>query len=198
MIDKHSHGAKRPAGWTRERWFTWLFNIDTKCSQDKKERSNSKLYSENHPFSYATMHIFIQVYIIMHNRSAFLYQACRAEILESTTQDGVCCAKVRFGANFALQRQEIPTYNARWFRRWCTRQRMKSVDTLLESMQEDITEIVAAVLTIKELDKDNAVPISLKHHIRDAFKCKICLRVPCHPHRSLANVVRLFLVAKLA
>lgn len=56
--------------------------------------------------------------------------------------------------------------------------RVKPVDMLLELMKEDISEVVALVRTIKELDKDSAVPISLQNLIRDAFKCKICLRVP--------------------
>ena len=173
----HSHG---PAGWTRERECFTLIYINTKRSQHKK--SNSKLvFRAPPPFLmlpclFSSRYISSCIYVdeihfcIMHAGLKFwksprrkVYAVLKSDLEQKLRGKGKRSQPIMLDDS---DDDDAPS------------KRMKSVDTLLESMQEDITEIVAAVCTIKELDKDSAVPNSLKHLIRDAFKCKICLRVP--------------------
>ena len=55
---------------------------------------------------------------------------------------------------------------------------IKPIDKQFQSKQEEIAEIVTTVQAIRELDEDSIIPLSLKQLNRDAFKCKICVRVP--------------------
>ena len=54
----------------------------------------------------------------------------------------------------------------------------RSITNTLDEMKDDLTEIVAAVHDLKELDKHSPIPIALQRLISDAFKCKICLKTP--------------------
>lgn len=48
----------------------------------------------------------------------------------------------------------------------------------LDEMKEDLSEVLATVRSVKEVDKYSSIPIALRHLIEDAFKCKICLKAP--------------------
>ena len=52
----------------------------------------------------------------------------------------------------------------------------RPINNILDDMKDDISEIVAAVYDLRELDKDSSIPVALQSLIRNAFKYKICLR----------------------
>ena len=54
----------------------------------------------------------------------------------------------------------------------------RPINDILDDMKDDTSEIVAAVRDLRELDKDSSIPVALQSLIRDAFKCKVCLRTP--------------------
>ena len=55
------------------------------------------------------------------------------------------------------------------------------IESKVDDVKEDVEVIKEAIQDIWHLNEKSTVPIGLQRLLRDAFQCKICLKIPIQP-----------------